>query len=180
VLEQVIMAGFGGQGVLLAGKLLAYAGIIESREVCWVPFYGTEMRGGRVSCIISISDKDIDSPIIESFDTLLAFDQTSLSQFEGLVKAGGLVIWNNSLIKKEPERKDSKSIAVKLNEIANVIGNAKVVNMIMLGVYHSQKRLFSKESFFQAMEDFFPPRLSDFTSLNRRAFIEGSILGEKL
>jgi len=174
MIEEVIMAGFGGQGILLAGQLLAYAGIIQNKEVCWVPSYGTEMRGGRVSCMVSISSNDIDSPIIESFDTLLAFDEISLKQFEGFVKKSGLLIWNSSLIKKGPERKDIKSRAVKLNEIADIIGNPKLVNMIMLGAYCSQKRFISKESIFKALEGYLPHRLSKLIPLNKKAFTEGA------
>jgi 2-oxoglutarate ferredoxin oxidoreductase subunit gamma len=176
MLEEIIMAGFGGQGILLAGQLLSYAGIIEGKKVCWVPSYGTEMRGGRASCMVSISSNDIDSPIIESCHTLLAFDETSLREFEDYVRKGGLLIWNSSLIKEAPERNDIKCIKVKLNEIASAMGDFKLVNMIMLGVYCSQKDFISREAIFQAIRDLFPPRLSKSISLNKKAFTEGAAI----
>jgi 2-oxoglutarate ferredoxin oxidoreductase subunit gamma len=174
MLEEVIVSGFGGQGILLAGQLLAYAGIIEGKEACWVPSYGTEMRGGRVSCMVSISSDDIDTPILENCNTLLAFDETSLRKFEGLVKKNGLIIWNSSLIKTPPEREEIKIISIKLHEIADALGDPRLVNMIMLGAYCSQKNsIIRKVSFINSIEYFLSPRLSNFLPLNKEAFVKG-------
>lgn len=171
--EELLISGLGGQGVLLMGQLLVYAGILENKEVCLIRAYGTEMRGGRVSCMLSISTETVVSPILETFDTLLAFDEMSLREFEPKVKKDGLIIWNSSLVKEGPERKDVHMVEVKLDEIANGLGNSKVVNMIMLGAYASRKKIVSKESIIKAMEEFLPPKLMKFIQLNKQAFEKG-------
>jgi len=131
--NEVVFAGFGGQGVLLAGKLLAYAGMIDGKEVSWIPAYGPEMRGGTASCSVIISESAIGSPLVTAPSILIAMNKPSLNKFEPKVKAGGTIIVNSSLIDQKVERKDVNAYYVPLNEIALKLGNDKFTNMVALG-----------------------------------------------
>lgn len=131
--NEVVFAGFGGQGVLLAGKLLAYAGMIDGKEVSWIPAYGPEMRGGTASCSVIISESAIGSPLVTAPSILVAMNKPSLNKFEPKVKVGGTIIVNSSLIDQKVERKDVSAYYVPLNEIALKLGNDKFTNMVALG-----------------------------------------------
>jgi 2-oxoglutarate ferredoxin oxidoreductase subunit gamma len=170
MIEEVAIGGVGGQGILLIGQLLAQAGVLDNKEVCYVPSYGTETRGGHVSCMVSISSQQVDSPILETFDTLLAFEEQSLRRFEEKMKEQGLIIWNSSLIKKGPSNQCIKTIEVNLSITSKVFGNPQMDNMIMLGVYSSTKQIVSRESMREAIRNYFLRRSSEFGALNLRAF----------
>ena len=133
--NDVIMAGFGGQGILLIGKMLAYAGMREGKEVSWLPSYGPEMRGGTCNCTVAISDRPVGSPVIRSPKTVLAMNLPSLDKFEGDLRSGGVLLINSSLISREPTRDDLTVIKVPANEIANDLGNPRGANMVALGAY---------------------------------------------
>ena len=133
--NDVIMAGFGGQGILLIGKMLAYAGMHQGKEVSWLPSYGPEMRGGTCNCTVVISDRPVGSPVIQSPRAVLAMNLPSLEKFESSVKPGGLLIVNSSLISREPGRKDIRVLKVPANDIAVELGNPKGANMVALGAY---------------------------------------------
>jgi 2-oxoglutarate ferredoxin oxidoreductase subunit gamma len=133
--NDVIMAGFGGQGILLIGKMLAYAGMHQGKEVSWLPSYGPEMRGGTCNCTVVISDRPVGSPVIQSPRAVLAMNLPSLEKFEPSVKPGGLLIINSSLIAREPARKDIRVLKVPANDIAVELGNPKGANMVALGAY---------------------------------------------
>jgi 2-oxoglutarate ferredoxin oxidoreductase subunit gamma len=133
--NDVIMAGFGGQGILLIGKMLAYAGMHEGKEVSWLPSYGPEMRGGTCNCTVVISDRPVGSPVIRSPRAVLAMNLPSLDKFEGDVRPGGLLLINSSLINREPARTDLTVVKVPANEIANSLGNPRAANMVALGAY---------------------------------------------
>ena len=133
--NDVIMAGFGGQGILLIGKMLAYAGMHQGKEVSWLPSYGPEMRGGTCNCTVVISDRPVGSPVIQSPRAVLAMNLPSLEKFESSVKPGGLLIVNSSLINREPGRKDIRVLKVPANDIAVELGNPKGANMVALGAY---------------------------------------------
>ena len=133
--NEVIIAGFGGQGVLLIGKMLAYGGMQEGKEVSWLPSYGPEMRGGTANCTVVISDRPVGSPVIQCPQGLVAMNLPSLDKFEPAVKPGGLILINSSLIPRDTNRSDVRSIKVPANEVANALNNPKGANMVALGAY---------------------------------------------
>jgi 2-oxoglutarate ferredoxin oxidoreductase subunit gamma len=131
----VIMAGFGGQGILLIGKMLAYAGMNEGKEVSWLPSYGPEMRGGTCNCTVVISDTTVGSPVIQSPRAVVAMNLPSLEKFEPGVRPGGTLLINTSLIERRSERDDITVVEVPANQIANSLGNPRGANMVALGAY---------------------------------------------
>jgi len=133
--NDVIMAGFGGQGVLLIGKMLAYAGMEEGKEVSWLPSYGPEMRGGTANCTVVISDRPVGSPVIQHPRAVVAMNLPSLEKFEPELRSGGLLLINTSLINRGAERSDLKVIEVAANEVAQELGNPRGANMVALGAY---------------------------------------------
>jgi len=133
--NDVVMAGFGGQGILLIGKMLAYAGMQQGKEVSWLPSYGPEMRGGTANCTVVISDRPVGSPVIQSPNAVVAMNLPSLDKFEPDVRPGGLLLINTSLINRQSTREDLTIIEVPANEIANELGNRRGANMVALGAY---------------------------------------------
>jgi len=133
--SDVIMAGFGGQGVLLIGKMLAYAGMREGKEVSWLPSYGPEMRGGTANCTVVISDRPVGSPVVQHPRAVLALNLPSLDKFESSVKPGGVLLINSSLINRDAQRDDVTVVKVPANEIANELSNSRGANMVALGAY---------------------------------------------
>jgi 2-oxoglutarate ferredoxin oxidoreductase subunit gamma len=132
---EIILAGFGGQGVLLIGKMLAYAAMKMDREVTWMPAYGPEMRGGTCNCTVVLSDRPIGSPISKSPHGLIALNLPSLDKFEDAVRPGGVIVVNTSLINRLPHRTDVTVVAVPANEVAIECGSPKAANMVTLGAY---------------------------------------------
>ena len=157
--EEIIIAGFGGQGVLSMGKIMAYSAIMQDLEVTWMPSYGPEMRGGTANVCVIISDKKISSPIITKYDTAIILNQQSLDKFEERVKPGGLLIYDPSGITREPVRKD--------------ISNAKVYNMAVLGAYLKMKESLKMENVVKGLEKSIPARYSDLIQKNREAIEKG-------
>lgn len=133
--NSTIISGFGGQGVILAGKSLARSGMEIGLEVTWLPSYGAEMRGGTANCTVILSSSLISSPIVDNPDTLIAFNKPSLDKFGFNVKESGQIIFNDSLIDEPDFRNDINYLGVKLNDLANELGNKKVINMVALGVW---------------------------------------------
>jgi len=133
--RSVIIAGFGGQGVILAGKILAQAGMNHGLEVTWLPSYGPEMRGGTANCTVVLSDEPVGSPIIDEPTGLIALNRPSLDKFEAIVADAGAVIINSSLIDRKIKRDNLRACYVPVNEIAIKIGNPKTINMVALGAY---------------------------------------------
>jgi 2-oxoglutarate ferredoxin oxidoreductase subunit gamma len=133
--RSVVIAGFGGQGVILAGKILAQAGMAHGLEVTWLPSYGPEMRGGTANCTVILSDEPVGSPIVDEPSAVIALNLPSLDKFEPTVAAAGVLIVNQSLIGRAAKRSDIHVHAVAINEIAARVGNPRTVNMVALGVY---------------------------------------------
>ncbi len=133
--NDVIIAGFGGQGVLLIGKMLAYAGMKEGKEVSWLPSYGPEMRGGTCNCTVVIADRAVGSPVVQHPRAVLAMNIQSLEKFEPFLKPGGVLLINSSLIQREARRDDVRVVKVPANEIANELSNPRGANMVALGAY---------------------------------------------
>ena len=132
--KRMIIAGFGGQGVLLIGQLIAYAGMLADKEVSWMPSYGPEMRGG-ANCAVVVSDEPVASPKVEEADLVIAMNRPSMELFEKALVPGGVLIYNSSLIDVKPTRQDIQVVAVPCNDIANDLGSLRSTNMVMLGAY---------------------------------------------
>ncbi len=133
--ESVIIAGFGGQGVILAGKILAQAAMNHGLEVTWLPSYGPEMRGGTANCTVVMADETVGSPIVDDPSAVIAMNLPSLDKFEGIVAQGGRIILNASLIDRDVERSDLKVTKLLLNDLSAKAGSSKAINMVALGAY---------------------------------------------
>ena len=133
--EEIIIAGFGGQGVLSMGKILAYSAIMQDMEVTWMPSYGPEMRGGTANVCVIISDRKIGSPILTKYDTAIILNQQSMDKFENSVKPGGLLLYDPSGITRHPSRTDITICRIDAIDVAAKVGNSKVYNMTVMGAY---------------------------------------------
>jgi 2-oxoglutarate ferredoxin oxidoreductase subunit gamma len=152
---EIICAGFGGQGVLTAGLIIAQNCINEDKNVTWIPSYGAEMRGGTANCNIKISDKEISSPFVTDIDILIALNEPSLDKFEKNIKPGGLLFVNSSLIADRDYRQDVKVVLVPMTELANEANNPRGANLAMLGAFVEKSSLFDKDLFSKGIDDFF-------------------------
>ena len=170
---RITLAGFGGQGVLFAGKVIAYAGLIENKEVSWMPSYGPEMRGGSANCSVVVSDEPVGSPRVEDADVVVAMNKPSLAVFEKSVVPGGLLIYNSSLIDVQPTRTDIRVAAIPANDIAAELGSAKVTNMVMLGAVAQLTGDFTVEELVDAMRHKFGPSKEHMMPKNREAIERG-------
>jgi 2-oxoglutarate ferredoxin oxidoreductase subunit gamma len=141
--REVTFAGFGGQGIMTAGKLLALAGMAEGKEVCWIPSYGPEMRGGTAYCTVVVADRLIGSPIVNDPECAFVFNRPSLDKFGPRVKPGGLLLINSSLIDVQSERKDITQVLVPCNDIANELKNGRSINLVGLGAFVARSGMVS-------------------------------------
>ncbi|PKP02388.1 MAG: 2-oxoglutarate ferredoxin oxidoreductase subunit gamma [Bacteroidetes bacterium HGW-Bacteroidetes-6] len=156
--EEIIIAGFGGQGVLSMGKILAYSGMMQGLEVSWMPSYGPEMRGGTANVTVIISDSRISSPILAEFDTAIILNQQSLDKFESAVKPGGVLIYDPNGIVKPPTRKDITIYTVDATKKASELGLSKIFNMIVLGSYLKVKPVVTDQYIKAGLEKSLPTR----------------------
>lgn len=170
----LVIAGFGGQGVLLAGKLIAEAGLHEGREVSWIPSYGPEMRGGTANCTVIISDSEIGSPVVENPDVIIAMNRPSMDKFLPSLRKGGVCIYNKSLIEGFQAREDVKMVAVPASEIANNIGSTKLLNMVLIGSFMASTKAFSNDSLMYAMKKSISAKNQNLVPLNEKAIGEGA------
>lgn len=172
---RVICAGFGGQGVMSMGQLLTYAGMLEGKEVSWLPSYGPEMRGGTANCAVTVSNKPVGSPLISDDATCaIVMNLPSLDKFENDVMPGGKVLINSSLIERKVEREDVEAYYINANELANELGNPKVANMVMLGAYLELSKTVEVESVLEAFKKVFGPSKEKFVPLNKEALLKGA------
>jgi len=156
--EEIIIAGFGGQGVLSMGKILAYSGVMQNQEVTWMPSYGPEMRGGTANVTVIVSDNRISSPIIHEYDTAIILNQQSLDKFESKVKIGGTLLFDPNGITHPPTRKDIKIFSIEGAEEAAKMGNPKTFNMIVLGAYLKIKPIVETQNVQKGLEKSLPER----------------------
>lgn len=175
----IILAGFGGQGVLSAGKMAAEAALIEGKEVSWFPSYGPEMRGGTANCSVVISDHVIGSPVINDTDVLIALNRPSLEKFEKQVKPGGIIIIDSSLVKTGTTRKDVRFFPIPSSEIANELGNMAYATVVLLGCLSAASGCFMREAFEKALYDVLPERRHHMIPSNLDAFDQGVQLVKK-
>jgi 2-oxoglutarate ferredoxin oxidoreductase subunit gamma len=148
----VIFAGFGGQGLLFAGHVLAEAAVIEGRDVSWLPSYGPEMRGGTASCTVIVSDRPIGSPLVDSAHSLVALNPPSLARFEPLVVAGGLIVLNSSLIEAEPGRDDVEVVSLACSELAGPGKDGRLASIVALGGLVARRPIVTPQSVREALE----------------------------
>jgi 2-oxoglutarate ferredoxin oxidoreductase subunit gamma len=172
--ESVIMSGFGGQGIMLMGQLLCYAGMEEGLRVTWMPSYGPEMRGGTANCTVILSSERIGSPITAHPVSLVALNRASLDRFEKSVKPGGVLILNTSLADRKPERDDLCLVPIPANRIAEEVGTLQVANMVALGAYVRARRSVSMDSLFSGLRGIIPEHRSEWLPLNETALRRGA------
>lgn len=171
--EEIIIAGFGGQGVLSMGKILAYSGMMQEQEVSWMPSYGPEMRGGTANVTVILSDERISSPIINKFDTAIILNQQSMDKFEKTVKPGGILIYDSNGITRHPERKDISIFRVDAADAASKMKSAKIFNMIVLGGFLKVRPIVQLENVIKGLKKSLPERYHNLIPLNQEAITKG-------
>ena len=171
---QFLFSGFGGQGILFAGKFLAYKGLIEGKQVSWLPSYGPEMRGGTASCSVIVSDEAVGSPIVSKPDVLIAMNLPSLDRFEGAVAPGGIIFADSTLIERKVTRTDVKAIYVPATKLASDNGFPTLANMILLGKILSELGEFDPAGVEVALTKVIPAKHADMKEINLKALRLGA------
>jgi len=174
----IIIAGFGGQGVLFAGQLLAYAGMDSGRHVTWIPSYGPEMRGGTAHCTVIISDRPIGAPTVQRPDIAIVLNLPSFDKYESLVVPGGLLVVNSSLINSEATRGDIDVAYVAANRIAEKLGSTKMMNMAALGATIARRPILSRDEVATALRDHLPTRKAKLLDANLQVLEQGYAAGQ--
>ncbi len=173
--EEVIVAGFGGQGIMLAGRLLAQTAMKAGKEVTCMPSYGAEVRGGTSNCMVIIADEPIASPLVDRPDSLIVMNKASLNKFASRLKNGGLLVMNSSLIDTKPQLDDSiEIIAVPADEIAIELGNKKAANMVALGAYFQKRGILSPDTAAACLPDTIARRYHKTLPVNTKALHRGA------
>lgn len=176
----IIIAGFGGQGVLFAGQLLAYAGMTAGLNVTWIPSYGPEMRGGTANCTVIISPDPIGSPIVSRPDIAIVLNQPSFEKYETIVKAGGLLIVNDSIVTSQTSRDDLEVVYLPANAIAEEFGTVKMMNMVVVGALLARRRLLSLDVIIQTLREHLPAGKAHLIEANRQVLQRGFELSQQL
>lgn len=172
-LKNIKVAGFGGQGVMMFGQLLAYCSTHDELSSLWYPSYGPETRGGTANCSVIISKKPINSPVFRDADHLVAFNEPSLNKFQSFLRPKGLILYNSSLIKTEVSSQNLLAVGVPINDIAADLGNHQVANMVMLGAYLELTKLFSDDTIAKVLKKFLGERKAHLLDLNLEAISAG-------
>lgn len=167
--EEIIIAGFGGQGVLSMGKILAYSGIMQDMEVSWMPSYGPEMRGGTANVTVILSKEKINSPVLHEFDTAIILNQQSMDKFEESVKPGGVLLYDPNGITKHPTRTDVKIYTIQGAKEASALKSSKTFNMIVLGAYLKLKPIVEMENVVKGLKKSLPERHHHLIPMNEEA-----------
>ena len=171
--EELKISGFGGQGVLSMGKILAYCGIMQDNEVAWMPSYGPEMRGGTCNVNVILSDKKISSPILSTFDTAIILNQQSMDKFENTVKLGGILLYDPNGITYHPTRTDIQIYQIEGAKLAAEMGNKKIFNMIILGAFLKIKPIVKLENVITGLKKSLSERYHHLIPLNKEAITMG-------
>lgn len=177
-MEEILIAGFGGQGVMSMGQLIAYAGMSEGKHVSWLPSYGPEQRGGTANCAVVVSGEPVGSPLVSEPTTAIVLNNPSFDKFEPTVRPGGILIVNASLISKTSHRTDIRVLSINGTELANGLGNPKVANMILLGAFLEETGILSDNSILEALKKVLSPEKHSLLEINRRALELGRSLTE--
>ncbi|UCE53708.1 MAG: 2-oxoacid:acceptor oxidoreductase family protein [Desulfobacterales bacterium] len=173
ILNEILIAGFGGQGIMLMGKLLAYGAIYKGLEVTFYPSYGPEMRGGTANCTVVISDQRIGSPVRNEFAYLMAMNQASVDKFSERIKPGGVIVCNATLVESPPERRDVKIVKIPANQIAMEMENPQVANMVAMGGLIHELKIISYESLTKGLVRVLPQYRHNLIPLNEQAIQKG-------
>lgn len=179
MLQEIVISGFGGQGVLSMGKILAFSGIMENKEVSWFPAYGPEQRGGTANVTVIISDELISSPIVNEFDVAIVLNQPSLEKFESRVKPGGILIYDDYGIQKDPARKDINVFKIKAMDESLSMDNTRVFNMIVLGGLLKISPVVKLENVMEGLKKSLPERHHHLLPMNEDAIRKGMELIEQ-
>lgn len=177
--KKTIFSGFGGQGVLMMGYVLAVAAMRDGKEVTYLPSYGAEVRGGTANCTVVVSDEEIFSPVASSPDYAVILNKPSLAKYENSVKKGGTIILNSSLIDVSPTRKDVDIVRVPANDIAKELGSDRTINMIMLGALAAKTGITSLKSLMKGLTEIVKGKKSSLMKLNQKALDEGAAYATK-
>ncbi|MDC9722256.1 MAG: 2-oxoacid:acceptor oxidoreductase family protein [Urechidicola sp.] len=171
--EEIIIAGFGGQGVLSMGKILAYSGIMQDQEVSWMPSYGPEMRGGTANVTVILSDARISSPYLKVFDSAIILNQQSMDKFEESVKPGGILLYDPNGISHHPTRTDISIYQIEGNKLASEMGNKKIFNMVILGGFLKIKPIVKLDNVLEGLKKSLPERYHHLLPINEEAITKG-------
>ncbi len=174
--EETIFSGFGGQGALFAGQLLAYAGMAEDLYVTWIPSYGPEMRGGTANCTVILSEEEIGAPIIRHPTVAVVLNRPSMEKYEPLVKTGGVLIVNDSLVDIPIEREDIRILRLPASEIATELGNPRMANMVLLGALLQATGIVSLDTVVQQLDEHLSERQRKWLEPNKKALEKGQAL----
>ncbi len=177
--QEIIIAGFGGQGVLSMGQIISYSAMKENKEVSWMPSYGPEMRGGTANCIVIVSETKVSSPIVTTFDSAIILNQPSLDKFAEAVKPGGFMLCEHSTIITPCTRTDIEIVAIPATEEAVRMGKRQIANMILLGAYLYRRPIVAIENIIQALKEVLPERHHHLIPLNEEALLRGKQLVEE-
>ncbi len=172
--QGIIMAGFGGQGIVSGGVMLAYTGMMDGLNVTFFPAYGAEMRGGTANCSVIISTDPVAAPVVGTPDALLVMNEPSLAKFESAVRPGGTIFLNTSLVNSRPKRTDIKVIEVKANDIAEELGNIKSANMVMLGAYARKSGAVKLDTLKANIKKVYPRAKEAMVEMNKKAIDRGA------
>lgn len=178
--QEIVIAGFGGQGVLSMGKILAYAALMDDKEVTWMPSYGPEQRGGTANVTVIIADEPISSPIVDTYDIAVILNQQSLDKFEPKVKQGGLLIYDPSGIRNAPSRDDITVVAVDAMDATLRLGNSKGYNMVLLGALLGLRPMVSLDDVLRGLKKALPERHHHLLPANEKALTTGMQLTAQL
>lgn len=177
---EVLISGFGGQGALFAGQLLAYAAMDEGKCVTWIPSYGPEMRGGTAHCTVIVSDEEIGSPSVRNPRAVVALNLPSFDKYEHLVAAGGVLVVNASLITRHSQRTDVRVLEVPANAIADGLGSLKLANLVMTGALVAATKMLPLEAVARALTAHLPARHRNLLEANRLALLRGAALVDEV
>jgi len=177
--EEIIFAGFGGQGIMLMGKILSYAAMKEGRSVTWMPSYGAEVRGGTAHSMVVISDSPIAFPIVKEPDICVVMNRPSLRKFESMVRKGGQLILNSSLIEQKAERRDIDILEIPATDMALRLGNQRVSNMVSLGALLAKRNILRIDALVDSLKDCIPRAHRDMISINEKAIRQGYEYGSR-
>ncbi|WLR54052.1 2-oxoacid:acceptor oxidoreductase family protein [Mesobacillus subterraneus] len=175
-MEEILIAGFGGQGVMSMGQLIAYAGMNEGKFVSWLPSYGPEQRGGTANCAVVVSEEQVGSPLVSRPTTAIVLNNPSYEKFEPMVRVGGLLVVNSSLISKISSRTDIRVLNIDATDKANELGNSRVANMILLGAFLEETGILADDSILGALKKVLAPEKHSLLDINHRALQLGRSL----
>ncbi|AGC68242.1 2-oxoglutarate synthase subunit KorC [Thermoclostridium stercorarium subsp. stercorarium DSM 8532] len=173
MVHEIILAGFGGQGILMAGKLLAYAGMLDGKHVSWLPSYGPEMRGGTANSSVVISDRPVDSPVLYSCNELIVMNRPSLDKFENLVEEGGVIVMDSSIVDRDVKRGDIESFKVPATKMASEMGNMAFANIILLGKLIKERKTVTVDNLEKALYEVLPEKKRNLIPMEIKALKTG-------